>query len=118
MESQTPSSSMTFAFLQTNPSSRDVSFQGCIENWPSSTRAELAAVVSAILVSPPNCDVIINTDSNSIISHFNELSTYNVSSCFIMKEMDNLLWTVLREVLHFNNINLTFQKVRAHSALQ
>ena len=29
MESQTPSSSMTFAFLQTNPRSREVSLQGC-----------------------------------------------------------------------------------------
>src|ERR1043165_8907531 len=32
-----------------------------------------------------------------------------------MKETDNLLWTILREVLQINNITLTFQKVRAHS---
>src|ERR1044071_6468121 len=116
MDNQTTSSSMTFAFLQTNPRSREVSFQGCIENWPSSTRAELAAVVSAVLVSPPNCAVIINTDSNSIISHFNEISTnFHVSPRYIMKETDNLLWTILREVLQINNITLTFQKVRAHS---
>ena len=32
-----------------------------------------------------------------------------------MKETDNLLWTILREVIQINNITLTFQKVRAHS---
>ena len=32
-----------------------------------------------------------------------------------MKETDNLLWTILQEVLQINNITLTFQKVIAHS---
>ena len=52
----------------------------------------------------------------NLLMHFNEISsTFRVSPRYIMKETDNLLWTILREVLQINNITLTFQKVRAHS---
>ncbi|PKB92930.1 hypothetical protein RhiirA5_442883, partial [Rhizophagus irregularis] len=40
---------------------------GIIHNWPSSTRAEIAAVHAALTVTPPFSTVTIHTDSQSAI---------------------------------------------------
>src|SRR5205823_13976775 len=34
----------------------------------------------------------------------------------ILKESNNLLWSILRSIIHINNIHLTFVKVQAHSS--
>ncbi|EXX79094.1 hypothetical protein RirG_008910 [Rhizophagus irregularis DAOM 197198w] len=40
---------------------------GIIHNWPSSTRAETAAIHAALTVTPPSSTVTIYTDSQSAI---------------------------------------------------
>src|SRR5207247_9877693 len=60
-------SSMSFGLIQTHPSSLQVKLSATIDNWPSSLRSELAAILSALLISPKQCDVTIFTDSESII---------------------------------------------------
>ncbi|GET61145.1 ribonuclease H-like domain-containing protein [Rhizophagus irregularis DAOM 181602=DAOM 197198] len=43
---------------------------GTIHNWPSSTRAEIAAIHAALTVTPPSSTVTIHTDSQSAIDDF------------------------------------------------
>ena len=42
-------------------------FYAKIKNWPSSTRAELAAIFLAFLIVPEDAQVIIHTDSQGAI---------------------------------------------------
>jgi len=76
----------------------------------------LAAVLSALLISPKQCDVTIFTDSESIIKHYNECEfNFIPSSRFILKEENKFLWTALRETIIYNELQVTFVKVPSHS---
>ena len=47
-------------------------FAAQIKTWPSSYKAELIAILSAINTTPKNCNIQIFTDSQSVISKFNK----------------------------------------------
>jgi hypothetical protein len=49
------------------------SFSAKIKFWPSSYKAELFSIISAISTAPRNCIINIFTDSQSVISKFNNL---------------------------------------------
>src|SRR6185437_7157175 len=49
--------------------------QAQIKYWPCSYKAELIAVLSAICTVPRNCSVHIYTDSQSVISKYENLSS-------------------------------------------
>jgi ribonuclease HI len=107
---------MTFGFTQTDHHSEQRSFFASIENWPSSTRAELAAILSALLVVPMTCQVTIITDCLSVIEHYNEFSSLpNISPRYIFKEANNILWICLREIISLMNLKVSFHKIKAHS---
>ena len=108
---------MGFSFIQTNNNSPYVEFQASIENWPSSSRTELAAIVAALLVSPKFSFINIFTDSDTIINQFNNTKN-NILFTFsrhIFKETNNILWALLRSLIDTNNLQVSFHKVRAHS---
>ena len=107
---------MSFGLIQTHPSSPQVKLSATIDNWPLSLRSELAAILSALLISPKQCDVTIFTDSESIIKHYNECGfNFIPSSRFILKEENKFLWTALRETIIYNELHVTFVKVPSHS---
>ena len=109
-------SSMSFGLIQTHPSSPQVNLSATIDNWPLSLHSELAAVLSALMISPKQCDVTIFTDSESIIKHYNECGfNFIPSSRFILKEENKFLWTALRETIIYNELQVTFVKVPSHS---
>ena len=108
---------MGFSFIQTNIDSPYIEFSASIDNFPSSTKTELAAIVSALLVSPSNSIVQIFTDCDTIIQQFlqNENNILSSTPRFIFKEQNNTLWSILRSIINISNIRLTFIKVKAHS---
>jgi len=57
------------AFIETNSSIR---YTSRISNWPSSTRAELYAILLALLICPQNSVVDIFTDSQCAIQGITE----------------------------------------------
>ncbi|RIA79718.1 hypothetical protein C1645_840078 [Glomus cerebriforme] len=75
--------SMTCGFLQTSSSAPYLSFVTKIDYWPSAFRAELAAVIFALLVSPLSSYITIYTDCESIISHYQFL--HNLSPISYLK---------------------------------
>jgi ribonuclease HI len=46
----------------------DLHFATALRDWPSSTRAELAAIFYALLTAPRDATAIINMDSSCAIS--------------------------------------------------
>ncbi|GBC18141.2 RNA-directed DNA polymerase from mobile element jockey-like [Rhizophagus irregularis DAOM 181602=DAOM 197198] len=53
---------------------------GIIHNWPSSTRAEIAAIHAALTVTPPSSTVTIHTDSQSAIDGLRLCATFSYSN--------------------------------------
>ena len=85
--------------------------------WISSTKAELTAVVTALLTTPINAIVDIYIDSKNIIDTYKSLLSNNTfrypRECLKVNHID--LWFVLFEILSHHHITLTFHKVKAHN---
>lgn len=67
---------MGFAWIQTNPSSPQLTFQASSSKWPSAYKTEILAVLSAIMICPQNCHVDIFTDCQSIINKSQEIANH------------------------------------------
>nr|CAG8559251.1 12932_t:CDS:2 [Entrophospora candida] len=53
---------MGIDWIQTNSKNEQLTFLASVDNWPSSTRTEVLAIISAILDSPPESKIIILSD--------------------------------------------------------
>ena len=110
--------SMTFALLQTNNNAPPVRFISSIEQWCSSTRVELAAVLVALLISPQFASINIFTDSKSVIDCYHHLisPSHNHSiRNFFKNSTNNFIWSMILDIVRQKVISLTFHKVKAHS---
>ena len=67
---------MRISWVQINNNQVIQTFAAQIKTWPSSYKAELIAVLSAISTAPKNCNIQIFTDSQSVISKFNKTQQY------------------------------------------
>ncbi|GES99385.1 ribonuclease H-like domain-containing protein [Rhizophagus clarus] len=66
---------MTAGFLVVSDSNTIThSFTTTLENWPSSLRAEISAILYSLIVSPHNCYIDIFTDSQNAINMIEKLS--------------------------------------------
>ena len=104
--------SMSLAFYQNHFSALTARFKATLEHFSSSTYAKTAAVLAALLTAPTDCQVDIFTDSKSTIDHalFTCLTT-----CLFFKEENNIIWSMIRQIIKDNNLHVTFHKVKAHS---
>src|SRR5207253_8059881 len=65
---------------------RNISFSSSLENWPSSTRAELGAIWSALLTALCEAETHIFTDSKAAIKTIEKHNTNNkIRSWFKIK---------------------------------
>ena len=91
------------------------SFSAQTLNWPTSYKAELLAILSAISTLPRNSTVNIFTDSQSVISKYNKLIVLSPHSSKQFKFNAWPIWHTLLNILKAFNIQLSFHKVQAHS---
>ncbi|GBC12692.2 ribonuclease H-like domain-containing protein [Rhizophagus irregularis DAOM 181602=DAOM 197198] len=95
------------------------SFHSEISYFPSSNKAELLAVISALIVLPSNSEVTIYTDSNNIITGYYDIIDRNnfiiSPRKFFKIQTNNIYWSILREIIVTNNLTLDFIKVKGHS---
>jgi ribonuclease HI len=84
-------------------------------SWPSSYKAELLAILSAISTVPRNSIVDIFTDSQSVISKYNKLLTTSRHSSKYFKFNSWPAWHTLLNAIQAFNIQLSFHKVQAHT---
>jgi ribonuclease HI len=89
------------------------SYSAQIQTWPSSYKAELVSILSALCTIPKNSNVQIFTDSQSVISKYNKI----LHLPHIPKKLSNLwpIWQTLLNLIKSQNIQITFTKVQAHS---
>src|SRR5260364_315592 len=91
-------------------------FQSQIKFWPCSYKTELVAILSAISTAPRNCSIQIFTDSQSVISKYNNLTNNKSISQppNILNTPYGSIWNTLLNFIKSYNLNITFHKVTAH----
>src|ERR1044071_7120413 len=82
--------------------------------WPSSTKAEIVAVLSAILTVIPDSKVLIYTDSNNVVSQYNQFKS-ELSNRRKLKIVGNISWETIILLVKKYRIDLQFNKVKAYS---
>ena len=94
--------------------SANTEFSCAINKWPSSTRAELGAIWTALLTILSHSAVNVYTDSAATISGINNvLSTYNTTKWTQINNKSLLLH--IRSCIFRKTLNLTLHKIKGHS---
>jgi ribonuclease HI len=90
-------------------------FSAQIYQWPSSYKAELFAILSAISTAPRNSTIHIYTDSQSVISKYTKLISplFNPNKLFKFNAWP--LWHTLLNLIKSYQLQVTFHKVQAHT---
>ena len=109
--------SMGAAWLQTEGPNQGNFFTAGVTDWPSPHRAELVAIILAILTVPQESEVEIVTDSASCISTYNRIAKPNPKHTTRrwIKEKNWSLWMHLLEIIQKKRLQVSFKKVKAYS---
>ena len=107
--------SMGIAWIQVFKDQIIHQFSAQIQNWPSSYKAELVAILLAICTCPRNSTIHIYTDSQSIISKYKSLlySIYNPNKIYSYNYWP--IWHTLFNLIQSYSYTIIFHKVLAHS---
>src|ERR1700722_4565289 len=95
-------------------------FQGRLENYPSSTRAELVAIQMSLLTLPLNTTANIMTDSQASIDTINKssLDKYRNNTRYWLKIKNRSIVNSIVDIIRNKNLNIKFIKVKAHSGIK
>ena len=108
---------MGYAFVQVKESKEIIcKIKGRIINWASSTRAELMAILEALLISPANCKANIYTDSAASIQAIDKIK--NCKARGWLKKNNTAILKALKQVIETKNINVRMHKVKTHSGVK
>ena len=105
--------SMGIGWIQLQNTSIIHIFQAQIKFWPCFFKAELIAILFAICTAPRNCNIQVFTDSQSVISKYNNL----INTILPSKSSNIPYWTIWNTLLNFAklyNLNIKFHKVIAY----
>jgi ribonuclease HI len=110
-------SEMGFGWILNLTIRQDIEFCGSIKHFVSSTKAECFALLTCLIISPPNSTVSIFTDSLSMIHTYNLIFHSNLSTRKFLKINNYFIWDAIKTIIKKLNLTLTLTKVKAHSNL-
>ncbi|CAB4430550.1 unnamed protein product [Rhizophagus irregularis] len=88
---------------------------GVIHDWPSSSRAEAAAIYAALSASPANSVIKIYTDSQTAIDDLKRCSSSIYSNSRLYYKTTNFeLWAIIQKLINDKNLSVSPFKVKAH----
>src|ERR1700722_9488657 len=87
-------------------------FQGRLENYPSSTRAELVAIQMSLLSLPLDATANIMTDSQASIDTINKNNMR-----YWLKLTNRSIVNSIVDIIRNKNLTVNFIKVKAHSGI-
>ncbi|RHZ78299.1 hypothetical protein Glove_166g192 [Diversispora epigaea] len=93
----------------------EFNFSGKVENFTSSTRAELMAILTAVYATPKRSRLCIFTDSQAAIDAIANAATNPRKAHRKLKN-----WTIVKaieEIANVQNLTLRLEKVKAHSGV-
>ncbi len=93
-----------------------VEFSASAILWPSSTKAEMLACLTALMVAPVMIKVTINTDSATTIAGFDKIADFmHLSVCKREKVPNFQIWMTIAHLIDIKNLKTKLVKVKAHS---
>ena len=93
-----------------------VEFSASAILWPSSTKAEILACLTALMVAPVKANVTIYTDSATTIAGFYKIDDImNLSVRKRAKIPNYQLWMTIAHLIDIKLLTIHMIKVRAHS---
>jgi ribonuclease HI len=95
----------------------NISISTRLDLWPSSTRAELVAILLALLGVPADTTLHIHSDSQAAIWTIEKMSEGLLSVRKLLKSVNNLLLIKIMTVIREKHINVKFMKVKAHMGI-
>jgi ribonuclease HI len=96
---------------------QSIEFYASTHGSPSSTKAEIMALLSALIVCPDSSTVTIYTDSQATIDGYNlnVIPNLFLTDRRRLKQHNFLLWSVVLEIVASLNLSVRLRKVKAHS---
>ncbi|GBB87397.1 hypothetical protein RclHR1_13860009 [Rhizophagus clarus] len=116
----TPEVSMGWSWVQIIPDAGYLNSvatyaHGTIRNWPSSTRAEAAAIYAALSVTPADSTVTIYTDSQAAIDGLRLCASSSYSNSRLFYKTTNFeLWASIERLVHSKSLAVFPVKVKGH----
>ena len=86
--------------------------------WPSSTRVEVIAILTAILTVNYNSEVSIFTDSKNTLSIFNSYKEKYSNYRSYIKLENQIIWELIFRVIDILNLTVNLHKVKAHTNIR
>ncbi|PKK59217.1 ribonuclease H-like protein [Rhizophagus irregularis] len=108
--------SMGYGWTTFNLSNVNITYNGSVKFFPSSTKAETIAILTALVVCPEHRNIIINTDSQAAIDAFyKSKNLHSISPRRFNKINNNILWSSIHYIIKTLSLHVRFVKVKAHS---
>ncbi|PKY52617.1 hypothetical protein RhiirA4_497078 [Rhizophagus irregularis] len=107
---------MVGLFPNSNISGVNITYNGAAEYFPSSTKAETLAILTALIVCPLNSSINIFTDSQAAIDSFHKTKNlHSISPRRFNKVNNNILWSSIHHIIKQLKLTIKLHKVKAHS---
>ncbi|GBB96389.1 hypothetical protein RclHR1_02740020 [Rhizophagus clarus] len=118
INANTQAASMSAGFIKISDSNIIThTFTSILENWPSSLRAELFAILLTLIISLHECRVDINTDSQNLINIIQRIlnnPTFSIRDYFRLPN-NNVIINNIISIIRAKQLRVRFIKVQAHS---
>ncbi|PKY17728.1 hypothetical protein RhiirB3_430406 [Rhizophagus irregularis] len=107
---------MGYGWILANHLNDNIFYSGSLKFFPSSTKAETMAILTALIICPPNSIVEIYTDSQAAIDAFHKSKNlHSISPRRFNKINNNILWSTIHHIIKKLSIKVSLFKVKAHS---
>ncbi|CAB5204536.1 unnamed protein product [Rhizophagus irregularis] len=107
---------MGYGWCVSNSFEQKIFFNGTGTLMPSATKAEILAIVTALIIAPSYSSITILTDSQAAIDGFNKSSQLRYISPRRFNKINNtILWAALHHNIQKLNLKVDLKKIRAHS---
>jgi ribonuclease HI len=108
-------SSLGYGLVQIDSQNRVIrDISGSMQDWFSSTRPELRAILEAVLVSPSKSKVAIFTDSKAAIEAIHNALAIDTTREWL-KSTNSSILIAIKEAIQSKNLLFSLHKVKAHS---
>ena len=112
----TPSCKMGIGWFVANINQQRVQFQASLKHFPSSTKAEIVAVLTALITCPPNSQVDLYLDSANTINTFTKvIIDESLTHKQILKITNCWIWLNIKYIIDTLQLKIHLHKVKAHS---
>ncbi|PKY62352.1 hypothetical protein RhiirA4_526615, partial [Rhizophagus irregularis] len=110
---------MGYGWTTSNLFNCNITYNGSLKFFPSSTKAETMAILTALVVCPEFGIITLHTDSQAAIDSFHKLKNlHTMSPRRFNKINNNILWSSIHFIIRTLSLKVKLLKVKAHSGNQ